>query len=83
MTFDEALAEGNSAFRIGMYSRAIANFHKAHAIRENDIRPYIGLAASYRAKGMFFDAKRMLDEARKKFGRDPALEVEMYFLRKE
>ena len=83
MTFDEALAEGNNAFRIGMYSRAIANFHKANAIRENDIRPYIGLAASYRAKGMFFDAKRMLDEARKKFGRDPALEVENYFLRRE
>lgn len=83
MTFDEALTEGNNAFNIGMFSRAIANFHKAHAIRENDIRPYIGLAASYRAKGMFFDARRMLDEARKKFGSNPALEVENYFLRKE
>ena len=83
MTFDEAMSEANHAFNIGMYSRALVNFHKAHAIRENDIRPYIGLAASYRAKGMFFDAKRMLDEARKKFGRVPAIEVEMTFLKGE
>ncbi len=83
LTFHEVLAEGNSAYNIGMFSRAIANFHKAHAIRENDIRPYIGLAASYRAKGLFFDAKRMLDEARRKFWHHPTLEVERYFLRKE
>ena len=83
LTFDEALAEGNHAFNIGMFSRAIANFHKAHAIRENDIRPYIGLAGAYRAKGMYFDAKRFIDEAMRKFGRDPALEIEMYFLRRE
>ena len=83
MTFDEALQEGNHAFNIGMYSRAIANFHKAHAIRENDIRPYIGLAGAYRAKGMFFDAKRLLDEARRKFGRNPTLETEREYLRRE
>ena len=83
LTFDEALAEGNNAFNIGMFSRAIANFHKAHAIRPDDIRPYIGLAASYRAKGMYFDSKRLIDEARKKFGRDPSLEIEMYYLRRE
>ena len=83
LTFEEALTEGNNAYNIGMFSRAIANFHKAHAIRENDIRPYIGLAASYRAKGLYFDAKRMLDEARHKFGINPALEVEQYYLRRE
>ena len=83
MTFHEVLAEGNNAYNIGMFSRAIASFHKAHAIRENDIRPYIGLAASYRAKGLFFDAKRILDEARRKFWHHPTLEVERYFLRKE
>ena len=83
MTFEEALSEGRNAFNIGMFSRAIANFHKAHAIRENDIRPYVGLIASYRSKGMFFDAKRLLDEARKKFGRRPELEIEMYYLRRE
>ena len=83
MTFHEVLAEGNNAYNIGMFSRAIANFHKAHAIRENDIRPYIGLAASYRAKGLFFDARRMLDEARRKFWHHPTLEVERYFLSKE
>ena len=83
MTFDETLFEANNAFNIGMFSRAITSFHKAHSIRPDDIRPYVGLAASYRAKGMFFDAKRMLDEARKKFGKDPALELERYYLRKE
>ena len=83
MTFDEALTEGTHAFNIGMYSRALANFHKARDINENDIRPYIGLAASYRAKGMYFDAKRLIDEARRKFGSSPALEVEMLYLRGE
>ena len=83
MTFHEVLAEANSAYNIGMFSRAIAGFHKAHAMRENDIRPYIGLAASYRAKGLFFDAKRILDEARRKFWHHPTLEVERYFLRRE
>ena len=83
LTFEEALTEANNAYNIGMFSRAIANFHKAHAIRENDIRPYIGLAASYRAKGLYFDAKRMLDEARHKFGINPAIEVERYYLRRE
>ena len=83
MTFHEALAEGNNAYNIGMFSRAIANFHKAHAIREDDIRPYIGLAASYRARGLYFDAKRILDEAGRKFWHHPTLEVERYFLRRE
>lgn len=83
LTFDEALSEGNHAFNIGMYSRAVSNFHKAHAINENDIRPYIGLAGAYRAKGMYFDAKRLLDEARRKFGRNPTLEVEMNYLKGE
>ena len=83
LTFEEALTEANNAYNIGMFSRAIANFHKAHAIRENDIRPYIGLAASYRAKGLYFDAKRMLDEARHKFGINPTIDVERYYLRRE
>ena len=83
VTFEEELEEANHAFNIGMYSRAIRNFHRAHAIRENDIRPYIGLAGAYRAKGMFFDARRILDEARRKFGRNPTLEVERQYLRGE
>ena len=83
ITFDEALSEGNNAFNIGRFSLAITNFHKAHTIRPDDIRPYVGLAASYRAKGMYFDAKRMLDEAGRKFGNDPALEIERYYLRRE
>lgn len=83
MTFDEALTEANHDYNIGMYSRAVMNFHRALTLRENDIRPYIGLAASYRARGMYFDAKRLLDEARRKFGRNPAIEIEEYYLRRE
>ena len=83
LTFDEALTEGNHSYNIGMYSRAVIHFHRALALRDDDIRPYIGLAASYRAKGMFFDAKRILDEARIKFGRNPAIEMEQYYLRRE
>ena len=83
LTFDEALTEGNHSYNIGMYSRAVIHFHRALALRDDDIRPYIGLSASYRAKGMFFDAKRLLDEARIKFGRNPAIEMEQYYLRRE
>ena len=82
-TFDEALTEANNAYNIGMYSNAVLNFHRALALRGNDIRPYIGLAASYRAKGMYFDAKRLLDEASTKFGRNPAIDMERYYLRRE
>lgn len=83
MTFDEALTEGNNAYNIGMYSNAVRSFHRALSLREDDIRPYIGLCASYRAKGMYFDAKRLLTEARIKFGRNPAIEMEQYYLRRE
>ncbi len=83
LTFDEALTEANNAYNIGMYSKAIINFHRALALRENDIRPYIGLAASYRARGMYFDAKRLLDEAWVRFGRNPTIETERYYLRRE
>lgn len=81
LTFQDYLDEANHAYNIGMYNRAVINFFRAHEINSGDFRPYIGLAASYRMKGMYFDSNRILDEARRKFGRSPALDMETYFLR--
>ena len=81
LTFNEYLHEANHAFNVGMYNRAVINFFHAHELDSNDIRPYIGLAGAYRAKGLYFDAKIILEEARKKFPRNPTLEVERKFLR--
>ena len=81
LTFDEYLQEGTHAFNVGMYNRAVINFFRAYDINSNDPRPYIGLAGAYRAKGLYFDAKVILDEARKKFRRNPTLEMERQFLR--
>ena len=81
LTFQDYLDEANHAYNIGMYNRAVINFFRAHEINSGDFRPYIGLAASYRMKGMYFDSNRIIDEARRKFGRSPALDMEAYFLR--
>ncbi len=81
-TFDEYLNEGNRLFNIGMYSRALRNFFYALDMRNDDVRPYIGIAESYRAKGMYFDAKRILDEARVKFGINPSIEAAKEFLKR-
>ena len=81
LTFDEYLQEGTHAFNVGMYNRAVINFFRAYDINSNDPRPYIGLAGAYRAKGLYFDAKVILDEARKKFRRNPTIEMERKFLR--
>ncbi len=81
--FDEILEEANHYHNIGMFSRAIVYFHRAMALRGSDIRPYIGLAAGYRAKGLYFEARRILNEARAKFGRNPTIETELLFLKGE
>ncbi len=81
LTFDEYLQEGTHAFNVGMYNRAVINFFRAYDLDSSDPRPYIGLAGAYRAKGLYFDAKVILDEARKKFRRNPTIEMERKFLR--
>ena len=81
LTFQDYLNEANHAYNIGMYNRAVINFFRAMEINGRDIRPYLGLSASYRMKGMYFDSQRILDEARRKFGRSPALDMELHFLR--
>ena len=80
-TFTDYLNEGNYAYNIGMYNRAVINFFRAMSINSRDIRPYLGLSASYRMKGMYFDSNRILEEARRIFGRSPAVDMGLYFLR--
>ena len=75
LTFDDYLNEANRLYNIGMYTRALVNFMKALEQRNDDIRPYIGLAESYRAKGIDFEARRILAEAERRFGRNPTIET--------
>ena len=82
-TFEDYLNEANHAYNIGMYNRSIIYFFRAHEVKPADIRPYIGLANAYRMKGMYFDSRRILDEARSKFRRDPNIEMGYIFLREE
>ena len=81
MTFTDYLNEGNYAYNIGMYNRAVTNFFRAMNINSRDIRPYIGLSSCYRMKGMYFDSYRIIEEARRIFGRSPAVDMCIYFLR--
>lgn len=81
LTFSEYLNEANRLFNIGMYNRALIYFFHALERRNDDIRPYIGIAESYRAKGMYFDAKRILDEAGSRFGINPTIEAAKEFLK--
>ncbi len=81
LTFRDYLNEANHAYNIGMYNRAVINFFRAMEINSSDLRPYIGISSSYRMKGMYFDSYRIIEEARRKFGRSPALDMLSYFLR--
>ena len=80
-TFTDYLNEANYAYNIGMYNRAVTNFFRAMNINSRDIRPYIGLSSCYRMKGMYFDSYRIIEEARRIFGRSPAVDMCIYFLR--
>ena len=75
VTFDDFLEEGNNSYNSGLYNMAVINFFKATELNGSDIRAYIGLAAAYRAKGMYFDSKRILDEAKRRFKRNATVEV--------
>lgn len=80
-TFTDYLNEGNYAYNIGMYNRAVINFWRAKNINGRDVRPYLGLSACYRKKGMYVDAHYVIEEARRLFGRSPAVDMAVYFLR--
>ena len=82
-TFEDYLNEANHAYNIGMYNRSIIYFFRAHEVKPADIRPYIGLANAYRMKGFYFDSRRILDEARSRFRRNPDIEMGYIFLREE
>ena len=81
--FHDYLTAGNHAYNIGMYSKAALNFFRAVEINSRDIRAYIGLANAYRMKGMYFDSRRILDEARRLFGGSPAIDMSLHFLRED
>ena len=83
VTFEDFLNEGNSAYNLGMYNVAVLHFHRAIELNTSDIRPYIGLAAAYRQKAMYFDSRRILCEAKKKFKRNPTVEVGLKFLEED
>ena len=81
LTFGECMSEANHAYNIGMYTRALEYFSRAMKLSSRDLRPYIGMSASYRMKGWYVDSMHILEEARRLFGRSPALDMETYFLR--
>ena len=80
LTFEDYLREGNEAFNLGIYNSALKSFFRALELDDNDTRPYIGLAGAYRAKGLFFDSKRILDDAMIIFRKDPTIETALKIL---
>ena len=80
LTFEDYLHEGNEAFNLGIYNSALKNFFRALELDDNDSRPYIGLAGAYRAKGLYFDSKRILDEAMMIFRKNPTIETALKIL---
>ena len=83
VTFEDFLEEGNNAYNLGMYNMAVINFFKAIDQNSSDVRAYIGLAGAYRAKGMLFDSKRILDEVTRKFKRNPTVETMLQILEED
>ena len=83
VTFDEFLTEANNAFNLGMYNVAIIYFFRAMELNGSDIRAYIGLAEAYRLRGMSFDSKRIINEAREKFRPNTTIETIAKFLEGE
>ena len=81
VTFDAFLNEGNNFFNSKNYDEAIINFFQAYQLDSSDIRAYIGLAEAYKAKKMYFEAVRILEEAVSKFGVDPTVKTILENLR--
>mgnify|MGYP002863626360 CR=1 FL=1 len=82
-TFGEFLSEANSAYNSKLYNTAIIYFHRAIELRGSDVRAYIGLAAAYQAQGIPADAKIILDEAKRKFKRNPTVETQSKILERK
>lgn len=78
-SFDELLKNGSNFLNTKSYENAIINFFKAYELNSSDVRPYLGLAASYKAKRQFFDSWRILILARKIFGNLPTIETAIKF----
>jgi len=78
--FYEFLNEANEAYNSKRYNEAIIYFHRAIELNGSDVRAYIGLAQAYQAKGMFFDAKRILDDAKRRFKKNLTVETQLEIL---
>ena len=81
--FYEFLNEANEAYNSKLYDTAIIYFYRAMELNTSDIRTYIGLAQAFQAKKMFFDAKRILDEARRRFKDNLTIETQLKILEEE
>lgn len=81
--FYEVLNEANEAYNEKLYDKAIIFFHRAVELNGSDVRAYIGLAGAYKAKGMFFDSKRILDNARRRFKKNFTVETQLKILEGE
>ena len=59
------------------------NFFEALRLKNNDVRAWLGLAESYRGKGLKSDAQRILQNAAIIFGSNPTVEMALKFLRQQ
>ena len=76
----EFLNEGNEAYNSKEYDKAVIYFHRAIELNGSDVRAYIGLAGAYQAKGMLFDARRILYEAKRKCKKNSTVEASLKIL---
>ena len=80
VAYYEVLNEGNEAYNSKDYDRAVIYFHRAVELNASDVRAYVGLAEAYQAKGMFFDARRILYEAKRKCGKNSTVDAVLKIL---
>ena len=78
LSYVQRIERSSVALRQGKFDAAAFGFAgamEAEDAKAGDPRPYIGLAAAFRGKGMNFDAARVLNDAKARFPRDPTIET--------
>ena len=81
--YELLLTEGNKNLIYRHYDLATNNFFEALRLKNNDVRAWLGLAESYRGKGLKSDAQRILQNAAIIFGSNPTVEMALKFLRQQ
>ena len=80
----ETLIRTGSNFLIKKdFDGAFTSFFDALQLQGDDVRAWLGLADSYRGKGLKNDARRILENARVIFGNEPTIRMALYFLEQE